>query len=34
MNEKLKYPIVNKKTLSEDIRKFVKKMDLFFSKNL
>ena len=34
MNEKLKYPIVNKKILSEDIKKFVKKMDLFSSNNL
>ena len=34
MNEKLKYPIVNKKILREDIKKFVKKMDLFFLNNL
>ena len=34
MNKKLKYPTTNKIILNEDIKKFVKKIDLFFSNNL
>jgi hypothetical protein len=34
MNKKLKYPITNKIILNKDIKKFVKKIDLFFSINL